>query len=433
MSGMLPRMGRCPAIFGLWLAGSLACSGDSSAGDATSATSSGTIEGTSAGTSGGSTSGTSSGSSGSAGESSGSTGESSGGVELCGDGVHSPGELCFLRPSLLPIGPDPLAMAVGDLDHDGANDLAFALFSPRQIVLRFGDGVGGFSGPTILEAVSQPRDLAIVDLDGLSGLDVVMVELGFGYLVRYRSGAAPRSFESGAQGAGGARPRAIASGDLDGDGDQDLAIADEEGGIFFAFGDGAGGIASVSALAIEGEPYDVALGDLDGDGDLDVVAPLREMGALAVVIGDGVGGFAVAELMPLRPDPRALALTDLDGDGDLDVAVVSFEDDFLVLAQGTGAGTFEPFSALPLGRGLYGVAAAQLDAQGWVDLVVISRERASAIVVAELDQVVPRTLEIGLGLGVVDVVIADLSGDGALDLAVADSLAGGVHLIYADP
>ena len=82
--------------------------------------------------------------------------------------------------------------------------------------------------------------------------------------------------------------------DFDGDGDLDLAVADDE--VLLRLNDGAGGF--TNAIWDEGtQVRTIADGDLDGDGDLDLIGA-RTGGSpyVRVFLGDGVDA---AEAVPV--------------------------------------------------------------------------------------------------------------------------------------
>ena len=116
------------------------------------------------------------------------------------------------------------------------------------------------------------------------------------------------------------------TGDIDNDGDLDIALTSLKGKIFCLMNDGTGFLsprqcASSATNAIE-------LGDIDGDGDLDLVHTGDERGRKqnpAVILNNGRGKFSRSIELPTvkgnwKGGPE-LSLWDLDNDGDLDIVI----------------------------------------------------------------------------------------------------------------
>ena len=67
-------------------------------------------------------------------------------------------------------------------------------------------------------------------------------------------------------------------------------------------------------------PFSVALGDLDGDSDLDIIVANCSSSDTSVLINIGGGDFADQLRFPVGDQPLSIFLGDLDGDSDLDLA-----------------------------------------------------------------------------------------------------------------
>ncbi len=173
---------------------------------------------------------------------------------------------------------------------------------------------------------------------------------------------------------------AIASGDLDGDGDADAyqANGSVRDYVYVGAGDGTFAItfATVPAKPTDGfVPSKVALADVDGDGDLDVVHAMIQADLNRLFRNDGGLVFTDVTDTALNGTTvtaRDLAVADVDGDDDLDIlfANQSFTlTNELLLNDGSGVFTYATGQMPQDGNGNNGVRFADLDADGDLDAV----------------------------------------------------------------
>ena len=343
--------------------------------------------------------------------------------------------------------------ALGDLDGDGDLDLVLGIQQANSVVLR-NDGRGVFTLTQAL-GVADTRALALGDLDGDGDLDLVEGNIGANR-VWLNDGSG--TFTDSGQALGAADTVGLALADLDGDGDPDLAAgnwgAPDASAVWLndgsgAFTDSGQALAGAGSAVLGGA---LATGDMDGDGDPDLViryACASASGtcndATILYRNDGSGVFT--SVRTFSGFTNAVALGDLNGDGHLD------------LVEGRANGTtYSPgaYDGLPnrvwLGDGQGGfapavpvlddidnipgpmaVAAAQLDAAPGPELVVCNNtacdiwagDAGGNYAGAPL-----QTLTVSSNNSTfMDVITGDLNGDGAADIVVTGN---GTHLFLSD-
>jgi len=271
------------------------------------------------------------------------------------------------------------AIVLGDVDGDGDLDVFVGNGAsvPEQSRLHLNDGTGVFSDVTAtsLPALIHPTAaLALGDVDGDGDLDVFLgngtfnaaqnllyLNDGTGVFADATATSLPALLD---------KTMAVALGDVDGDGDLDAFVgngaccAGEQNRLYLNSGTGTFTDVTASNLPASSDPTRaVALGDVDGDGDLDVFvgngASTSPQDRL--YLNDGVGLFSDAtatNLPPLSGNTTAVVLGDVDGDGDLDALSATDGGDRLYLNSGTGVFTdvttslpsaFDPTSAVAMG------------------------------------------------------------------------------------
>jgi hypothetical protein len=242
---------------------------------------------------------------------------------LLGDGtgglapaVGSPYPVTAVRNALVDV-------AVADVTGDGWPDVLAAV--PAGVAVLAGDGSGALSAAVLWPSSAEPASLATGDLDGDGIADVAVAERSAGTVTVHRSAsAAPLTL---ADPVYLTSPTAVAIADLDGDGALDLAVTDAAAGapLVVARGDGAGGFTLTSSALVPASGFRfLATGDLTGDGVADVagIGFSGDLSLLRVLADDGSGLF-LAGSHPFTATPQAFLLADVDGDGLADVVYAS--------------------------------------------------------------------------------------------------------------
>ncbi|NCF39075.1 MAG: hypothetical protein GWP75_03040 [Planctomycetia bacterium] len=216
--------------------------------------------------------------------------------------------------------------------------------------------------------------------------------------------------------------------DLDGDGWIDLSIVNEatdDVRVFMNAGDATCRVDAFlepgNAVGAVPSPSEAADFDLDGIPDLCTANIVGD--SVSVLLGNGDGTYGPAQTLETGEGARGITALDLDGDGDLDIASSAYYSNNLRLLFNDGTGVFGGLTSLNPGiNGEWSIQADDMDGDGLFDLVIGGQSQVRVLLADEdggftnhsTRSVSGRTWQLNL---------ADLDGDGSVDVACVNSFA----------
>jgi hypothetical protein len=342
----------------------------------------------------------------------------------------------FSSPASLGTGLAPVSVVIADLNGDGKPDVATANRLSGDVSVFLQEGYGVF--PTRRDYVTgaEPSSLAVGDLngdlrpdlvtsiDGDEGTVSVLTNLGgtFGAKRDYAIGMSPAS---------------VAIGDLVGDEALDVAVAVRDvevsgaGGVAILENDGEGAFTSERLLyPLAADPASVAIGDLDGDGQADLATANSYAGTVSVLLNSGSGFQARADYATGDWAP-SVTIGDLNADGRPDLVAGHFDKKVTVFLN-AGGGRFGEAREHATGRNPTAVAIGDLNGDGAPDLATANYQSNTVSVLAnwgEGDGSFVARRDFRTGDDPQAVAIGDLNGDSKPDLATVGEYTDGVFVL----
>ncbi len=398
--------------------------------------------------------------------------------------------------ALVPTGINPDAMAPGDFNADGVSDFAVVNYADHTVSIFLANTLGGVGDGTFTEVSNfevgeEPWDIAAGDLNGDGATDLAVTEAAAGRVSIWFA-ATPGGVPDGTFYAGPAPgvweyPVSVLFEDLNGDGNDDIAAANYwSDNLSVFYGDGNGGFSGNEVLETGSRPIDLVTGDFNNDGRVDLVsanflsdnatlylgqagggftlfgnlnAGPRPVAVAAGALVDGIDDLAFAnyydgELSLLETtvpaqsqgtlfgfqtqltttsSPRSVAFANLTPDTNLDLVYALEGSDQIGVSVGNNLGTYDSQNLYFAGFRPMQVVPMQIDGDGYRDIAVTSHWSHGILILnglgtggAAAGRFSPLRYE--TGLQPIRTLLADLNGDTYLDLITLDYLASAVTI-----
>lgn len=168
-------------------------------------------------------------------------------------------------------------------------------------------------------------------------------------------------------------------------------------------------------------PTSVITADLNGDGKQDLAVANSASNNVSVLLGNGDGTFAAKTDFTTGMGPRWVTAGDFNADSKLDLITANFDSNTVSLLLGNGDGTFAAASSFPAGNGPVSAAAADFNADRRLDLAVANQNADTiSVLLGNGDGTFAAKADFVTGAQPSWLIVADFNGDTKLDLASAN-------------
>jgi hypothetical protein len=330
----------------------------------------------------------------------------------------------FLNQTVYDTGLSPVAMAAGDINHDGRTDLVTANSQAASIgVFLQNASLGKMEAQSTYSVGQGPQGVAIGDLNGDGRLDVAVACSGLGTLEVLLQ-ASDGSLQGALSYSSGNGARAVAIADFNFDTLNDIVVVNSVDRTLSLFiQDRYHDLSLAGKFPTGNNPVSVAAGDINADNRAEAVVANRDDSTLTVFTQNATTWLKRSAAYDVGRNPACVVIADLDRDGRKDVVVAEQGNATVgVLRQGVD-GNLTHVLSYPVPNAPAWAAAGDLDYDGRPDLALACpANRTAALLFQAQDGSFLPAEEYSVGRSPESVVIADLNLDGKRDFAVANRL-----------
>ncbi|CAF1192554.1 unnamed protein product [Adineta ricciae] len=348
----------------------------------------------------------------------------------------------FATEIVYPIGTgsNPEVVIVEDFNKDNRSDVAITNSNDDSIIILLGNDNVNFTKLTYSTGqASNPSAFATSDLNEDAYIDLIVANQGtdsigifFGF--DYISFTKQKPYETG----DATGPYAIVVHDFNNDDYLDIMCGlynTNNVGVFLGYGNGTFGPMTTYGYVPAGRPWSIAVGDLNRDGQLDVAVANWGANCVSVMFGYGNGSFAEPVLYSTGSRPLSVAIGDFNNDKYLDITVANYGSNNIDVLFGNENGTFRKLTTLSTGAGSrpYSVNIVDINNDTQLDIISACGGLDSVSVFlgygngSFTEQI---TSFVGLGSYPWYAVTGDFNKDGQLDVASANYGRGDIGVAY---
>ncbi len=326
-----------------------------------------------------------------------------------------------------------LQSITADVNSDSNSDLVGLNQPPNDlgsIEVWLGNGDGSFLGSITTQlAHSGNTFITSGDFNGDGKPDTAVAFGNVGVMLGNGDG----SFQTEADYSGTGSDSFLAVGDFNLDGTPDLvSVGTTQVAVFLGNGDGT--FRPPKVFSAGNNLIAVAIADFNHDGnpDLAVTDSSRSTPGVSILFGNGGGSFQLPVHYSFGVKPSAIAVGDFNADGNPDLAVTDLASGTVSILLGSANGTFQAPSIVNVGSEPDDVKVGDFNGDGIPDLAVLNtRWNDVSVLLGNGDGTFHLQENIDAGAFPVTITLGDFDSNGSLDLAATAN--SGITLLFTRP
>ena len=332
-------------------------------------------------------------------------------------------------------GAHPYSVTTADFNGDGKPDLAVANILNGTVSVFLNNGDGTFATKVDYTTGTYPESVTSADFNGDGHPDLAVAnQISNTVSVFLNNGDG--TFATKVDYTTGSGPHSVTTADFNGDGKPDLAVANSgstgSSGLSVFLNNGNGTFATKVDYTTGSSPYSVTTGDFNGDGKPDLAVANQISNTVSVFLNTGTGTFATKVDYTTGSSPLSVTSADFNGDGHPDLAVANGGSTTVSVFLNTGTGTFATKVDYTTGSGLVSVTTADFNGDGHPDLAVANSGSDSVSLLLNTGTgTFAAKVDYTTGANPAAINSADFNGDGHPDLAATDYSSGTVSVLLS--
>ena len=287
------------------------------------------------------------------------------------------------------VGVNPMSVAVGDFNGDGKMDLVTANYgnaSGNTLTLLTNNGGSFVFNATLVVGMplhppganQSPYGVTVADVNQDSKPDLISANYGnsAGNTLTVLTNNGTGIFSSNATLTVGNGPRCVVFADVNGDGQPDLISANYTAGtLTILTNSGIGTFGFNATLSAASKSGFVAAADLNGDSKLDLVCACADLSIsrLIVFTNSSSGMFGSNATLSLLGQCQQVVAADVNGDNQMDLVATAYagltNEPALVIFTNNGAGKFNSSIRITLSGNALSLVVADMNGDGKMDLI----------------------------------------------------------------